>query len=52
MIFYCYTVADDYDFEKIVRKISLCELRRSNIEKFVLSSDYYKFWLEKHGESK
>lgn len=52
MIFYGHTVTDDSDFEKIARKISLCGLRRSSIEKFILSSDNYKLWLEKHGESK
>lgn len=43
-------VKNDNDYTTLNKKVRDCCLRRSAIEKFLLSSDHYKLWLEKHGE--
>ena len=43
-------VKNDNDYTALNKKIRDCCLRRSAIEKFLLSSEHYKLWLEKHGE--
>ena len=43
-------VKNDNDYTELNKKVQYCCLRRSAIEKFLLSSEHYKFWLEKHGE--
>lgn len=43
-------IKSDFDFESVNKKLHDCCLRRSAIEDFLLSSEHYKLWLEKHGE--
>ena len=43
-------VKNDNDYTALNKKVHDCCLRRSAIEKFLLSSEHYKLWLEKHGE--
>ena len=43
-------VKNDNDYTELNKKVQYCCLRRSAIEKFLLSGEHYKLWLEKHGE--
>lgn len=43
-------IRSDSDFESANKKLQDCCLRRSAIEKFLLSGEHYKLWSEKHGE--
>ena len=43
-------VKNDNNYTALNKKVHDCCLRRSAIEKFLLSSEHYKLWLEKHGE--
>ena len=43
-------IKNDNDYTELNKKVQYCCLRRSAIEKFLLSSEHYKLWLEKHGE--
>lgn len=43
-------VKNDSDYTELNKKVQCCCLRRHAIEDFLLSSDHYKLWLEKHGE--
>lgn len=44
-------VKDDNDYTVLNKKVQDCCLRRSAIEKFLLSGEHYKLWLEKHREN-
>ena len=44
-------VKNDNDYTALNKKVRDCCLRRSAIKKFLLSSEHYKLWLEKHGEN-
>lgn len=44
-------VKNDTDYIALNKKVQDCCLRRSTIEKFLLSGEHYKLWLEKHRES-
>ena len=43
-------VKNDNDYTELNKKVRDCCLRRSAIEKFLLSSEHYKLWLKRHGE--
>ena len=43
-------VKNDNDYTTLNKKVRDCCLRRSAIEKFLLSDKHYKLWLEKHEE--
>ena len=43
-------VKNDNDYTELNKKVQYCCLRQHAIEKFLLSSEHYKLWLEKHGE--
>ena len=43
-------VKNDNDYTELNKKVQYCCLRRHAIEDFLLSSEHYKLWLEKHGE--
>lgn len=43
-------VKNDNDYTVLKKKVQDCCSRRSAIEKFLLSGEHYKLWLEKHGE--
>lgn len=43
-------VKNDNDYTELNKKVQHCCLRRYAIENFLLSSEHYKLWLEKHGE--
>lgn len=44
-------VKNDNDYTALNKKVQDCCSRRSAIEKFLLSGEHYKLWLEKHGEN-
>ena len=43
-------VKNDNDYTALNKKVRNCCLRRSAIEKFLLSGEHYKLWLKRHGE--
>ena len=43
-------VKNDNDYTALNKKVRDCCLRRSAIEKFLLSGEHYKLWLKRHGE--
>lgn len=43
-------VKNENDYTELNKKVQYCCLRRQAIEKFLLSGEHYKLWLEKHGE--
>lgn len=43
-------VKNDNDYTELNKKVQYCCLRRHAIEDFLLSSEHYKLWLEKHGK--
>lgn len=50
VIFPRFVVKNDNDYTALNKKVQYCCLRRHAIEDFLLSSDHYRLWLEKHGE--
>ena len=44
-------VKNDNDYTALNKKVQDCCSRRSAIEKFLLSGEHYKLWLEKHGKN-
>ena len=45
-----FIVKNDNDYTALNKKVHDCCLRRSAIEKFLLSSEHYKLWLKRHGK--
>ena len=43
-------VKNDNDYTALNKKVRDCCLRRSAIEKFLLSGEHYKLWLKRHGK--